>query len=253
MDSLNGKVVIITGASEGIGARLTTILQARGAHLSLVARNEANLRAIAGKDDLVVPGDITHHSVRSAVVEKTIGHWGKIDVLINNAGRGSYFTASTTPVEEARAVFELNFFAPFALSQLAVPHLRRTRGMIVNVSSIAGQITLPWLPVYSASKFALASITAAQRSELKRDGIGVMGVFPGYVDTNFQSHAIGPHPPERVVQGRRFAISAEKCAEAIVRGITHRKTTVVTPRAGWLLVWANRLFPCFVAARMERV
>ena len=177
---------------------------------------------------------------------KTAARWGRIDILINNAGRGSYYTASTAPLDEARALFELNFFAPLALSQLAVPYLRRTRGTMVNVSSIAGQISLPWLPVYSASKFALAAITSAQRTELRRDGVHVMGVFPGYVDTDFQTHAVGAAAAGRVVKGKRFAVSAGDCAEAIVNGIAHRKRTVVTPRAGWLLVWANRFFPGFI-------
>ena len=145
-----------------------------------------------------------------------------------------------------RALFELNFFAPFALSQLALPWLRKSGVRCVNISSIAGQISLPWLPVYSASKFALAAITSAQRTELRRDGVHVMGVFPGYVNTDFQAHAAGPRPPQRVVQGKRFAVSAEDCAAAIIHGITSGKRTVVTPRSGWALVWANRLFPAFV-------
>jgi short-subunit dehydrogenase len=253
MGSLQGKVVIVTGASEGIGAHLTGVLRERGARLALIARNEAKLAAVAASSDLVVPGDITAESVRSALVAETASRWGKIDILINNAGRGSYYSTANTPLDEARALFEVNFFAPLALAQLAVPYLRQTRGTLVNVSSIAGQISLPWLPVYSASKFALAAITSAQRTELKRDGVHVMGVFPGYVDTDFQTHASGPRPPDLVVQGRRFAVSAGECAEAIVAGIAHRKRTVVTPRAGWLLVWANRLFPGFVESRMERV
>jgi short-subunit dehydrogenase len=252
MDSLKGKVIIITGASEGIGARLAARLRARGANLCLTARTEGRLSAVAATADLVVPGDVTVDSVRSAIVERTVNRWGKIDALINNAGRGSYYSASTTPLEEARAVFELNFFAPLALSQLALPWLRKTRGTLVNVSSIAGEISLPWLPVYSASKFALAGMTAAQRTEFRRDGVNVMGVFPGYVKTDFQAHAPGPRPPDRVAQGKRFAVSAEECAEAIVHGMIHRKRTVVTPRAGWLLVWANRLFPSFVESQLER-
>ncbi len=145
---------------------------------------------------------------------------GRIDVLINNAGRGSYYPGSTTPIDEARAVFDLNFFAPLALAQLAIPHLRAARGALVNISSIAGQIPLPWLPVYSASKAALASITATQRMELRRDGVHVMGVFPGYVDTGFQANAPGPRPPERVVQGKRFSVSAADLRRRrIVRGI----------------------------------
>ncbi len=252
MGSLEGKVVIITGASEGIGARLTAALRKRGALLSLTARNEGRLSAAAAPGDLIVPGDLTTESVRSAIVAKTVERWGRIDILINNAGRGAYYTASTTPLDEARALFELNFFAPFDLSRLAVPYLRETRGMVVNVASIAGQVSLPWLPVYSASKFALAAVTSAQRTELRCEGIHVMGVFPGYVNTDFQAHATGPRPPDRVLGGKRFAISAEECAKAIVHGIAHRKRTVVTPRKGWLLVWANCFFPSLVEAQLER-
>jgi short-subunit dehydrogenase len=246
MDSLTGKVVIITGASGGIGARLAAILARRGARIALVARNEARLRGVGGPEALIVPGDLTDPSVRSALISKTLERWGQIDVLINNAGRGSYHSAATTPVDEARGLFELNFFAPLALAQLATPHLRQSRGSIVNVSSIAGQISLPWLPVYSASKFALASITTTLRIELERDGVHVMGVFPGYVDTEFQAHAEGPRPPGAVLKGRRFAIPADQCAAAILRGIERRSRTVVTPRAGWVLIWANRLFPRLV-------
>jgi short-subunit dehydrogenase len=253
MDSLKEKVIIITGASEGIGAHLAAILQKRGAHLSLVARNEARLTTVATSGDLVIPGDLTDDSVQSTAIAKTIARWGRIDVLINNAGRGSYYTASDVPLAEARAIFELNFFVPLRLSQLAIPHLRSSRGTLVNVSSIAGQISLPWLPVYSASKFAIAAITSAQRTELRRGGVHVMGVFPGYVDTAFQAHAPGPRPPGRVVESRRFAVSPTECAEAIVNGIERRKQSVVTPRAGWLLVWAHRFFPGFVESQLERV
>jgi short-subunit dehydrogenase len=250
MDSLQGKVVIVTGASEGIGARLVTALRKRGALLTLVARNEAHLRAIATPEDLVVPCDLTRDDGRAAIIEQTAARWNRVDVLINNAGRGSYFSPLASPLEDARSLFDLNFFAPFHLAQLAAPWLKKTKGTLVNVSSIAGQISLPWLPVYSASKFALASITATQRMELRRHGVNVMGVFPGYVDTDFQAHAAGSAPPDVVVKGRRFAVTGAKCAEAIVRGIERRRSIVVTPRVGWILVWFNRLFPNVVESRM---
>jgi short-subunit dehydrogenase len=86
--------------------------------------------------------------------------------------------------------------------------------------------------------------------ELRRHGVNVMGVFPGYVDTGFQAHAVGSGPPASVVKGRRFAVSAADCAEAILRGIERRSSTVVTPRIGWILVWFNRLFPNVVESRM---
>jgi short-subunit dehydrogenase len=251
--SLSKKVVIVTGASGGIGAHVAAVLQKRGARLALIARNRERLSAVAGSNDLAIAGDLTDAGVRANLIAETMERWGRIDVLINNAGRGSYYSACSTPMEEARAVFELNFFAAMDLVSLAAPHIRETRGTIVNVSSIAGQISLPWLPVYSASKFALAAITSAQRAELKRDGVNVIGVFPGYVDTDFQAHAEGPRPPERVVRGKRFAVSAQACAEAIVEGIERGKHVVVTPRAAWAIIWAHRLFPGFIESRTERL
>ena len=91
MDSLEGKVIIITGASDGIGARLASVLQKRGARLTLAARSGAKLHSVAGPADLVVAGDLTGESARNAVIAQTVERWGAIDVLINNAGRGSYY------------------------------------------------------------------------------------------------------------------------------------------------------------------
>ena len=250
MNSLQGKVVIVTGASEGIGACLAAALRKHGALLTLVARNEAKLRAMAGPDDLVIPCDLTQESGRAAIVGKTVERWGRVDVLINNAGRGSYYSPLASPLEDSRSMFELNFFAPVHLAQLAAPWLRKTKGTIVNVSSIAGQISLPWLPIYSASKFALASITSTQRMELRRSGVNVMGVFPGYVKTDFQAHAAGSGPPAMVVKGRWLGVTAEECAAAIVQGIEQRRRIVVTPRIGWIVVWLNRLVPAMVESTL---
>jgi short-subunit dehydrogenase len=250
--SLSGKIAIVTGASEGIGARLATALRARGARLALVARNEEKLKAVAGPEDLVIPCDLTQDAAHAPVIDRTIERFGQIDILINNAGRGSYYNAIDTPLDDARDMFDLNFFAPFHLAQLAAPWLRKTKGTLVNVSSIAGQMSLPWLAVYSSSKFALASLTSTQRMELGRSGVNVMAVFPGYVDTGFQANATGAAPPPSVVKGKQFAVTSEECAEAIVRGIERRSSMVVTPRIGWVLVWINRLFPAIVESQVGK-
>ncbi len=253
MDSLQGKVVIVTGASEGIGAALVTSLRKRGAKLALVARTEAKLRALATADDLVIPFDLTLDAGRADVVERTAAHFGRVDALINNAGRGSYYSPTESPVADSRNLFELNFFAPMHLAQAATPWLKKTRGTIVNVSSIAGQISLPWLPIYSASKFALTSLSSTQRMELARHGVNVLTVFPGYVDTGFQAHANGSVPPATVVKGKQFAVTAAECAEAIVRGMEQRRRMVVTPLIGWPLVVLARLFPALTESRLGSV
>ena len=186
----------------GIGAHLASILSQRGALLSVAARNESRLRERFGKDAVISAGDLTTQDARSALIANTLERHGRIDVLINNAGRGSYYPVSTTPLDEARALFDLNFFAPLALAQLAVPHLRSSHGTLVNVSSIAGQIPLPWLPVYSASKAALASITSTERDQLTRDGIAVIGVFPGVRRYGVSGPRRGPAPPGAAGSGK---------------------------------------------------
>jgi len=251
LSAFKSKVYIVTGASDGIGARLARALRGRGARLVLSGRDEARLRAGTSAEDLVVAGDITVEATRVALVEKAIERFGQIDGLINNAGRGSYYAASKAPLDDARSLFELNFFAPLHLAQLAAPWLVTSRGSLVNIGSIASQVSLPWLPIYSASKFALASLTQTQRMELRRSGVHVMAVYPGYVDTAFQAHAAGSSPPREIVNGRRFAVSAEECAAAVVRGLERRSRVVVTPRIGWVLIWLNRLFPRLVESRMD--
>jgi short-subunit dehydrogenase len=251
---LDGKVVLITGASEGVGAACAAEFAARGARLSLVARSEEGLRSAGGPDALITPGDITQDDTRRRAVERTLERYGAIDILINNAGVGIYQPSWEIPMEEARYLMELNFFAPLALTQLVVPHMRARRsGLLVNVGSIAGKVVLPWLTIYSVSKFALGALTEGQRMELRRDGVRTMIVCPGYVKTNFQKHARAGQAPQKVLQSRAYAITPEQCAAAIRRGVERDARTVLTPRGGWLFVLAMRLFPAFVEARMAEL
>jgi short-subunit dehydrogenase len=248
------KVVVITGASDGIGAACARVFEARGARISIVARNAEKLAGVGGPGTLRTTGDITSEGTRKILVERTAAEFGGIDILINNAGMGLYGPASRSPMDDARRLFELNFFSPLALTQLVVPHMReRKRGMIVNISSIAGKVTLPWFTLYSVSKFAICSLTDGLRAELKPDGIHAMAVCPGYVQTDFQAHALGARPPAPIVKGRRFAISAESCAEAVARGVEREARTVVVPRIAWLLVALTRLFPATVESRLTAI
>ena len=249
------RVVLITGASEGIGAACAAEFARSGARLVLTSRSEAGLQkaaaAAGAKDSLVVPGDITNDGDRRRLVERALERFGAIDILINNAGLGLYAPAWSVPMEEARRLMEINFFAPLALTQLVAPQMRERRtGFIVNIGSIAGKVTLPWMTLYSVSKYALGSLTEGLRMELRASGVKTMIVCPGYVRTAFQQHVISGRPPESMVRGRRFAIEPRECAEAIRRGVERDARTVVTPASGWALTLASRLFPGLLEARL---
>jgi short-subunit dehydrogenase len=250
---IDGKVVIVTGASAGIGAACAAEFARAGAKLSLCARSEEGLRRAAGDQALITAGDLTDEAVRRRVVERTIERFGAIDLLINNAGIGIYIPSWEAPEVEVRRLMELNFFALLGMIQLVTPHMRARRsGTIVNVGSIGGKIVLPWLTVYSASKYAVGALTEGLRMELRRDGIRTMLVCPGYVLTEFQRRAVGEVPPQ-MVKGRRFAITAAECAADIRRGVERDARTVMSPRVGWLLVALARLLPRAVEARMARM
>jgi short-subunit dehydrogenase len=245
---IHGKVVLITGASSGIGAACADAFAQRGALLSLTSRT-----AIERPGVLHTPGDITDPTARARIVAATLERYGRIDILINNAAQGNYHSAHTTSEAETRALFDVNLVAPLALANLVIPHMRQARsGVIVNIGSIAGYVTLPWLTLYSATKSALAAATDGLRMELKGTGVHFISVCPGYVKTPFHSHAIGT-PPPKISGAKPYAITAEQCANAIARGVERRSRTVLTPRIWWVLVWLQRLVPSVVDSRLARM
>jgi short-subunit dehydrogenase len=114
-------------------------------------------------------------------------------------------------------------------------------------------VTLPWLSLYSATKFALGSMTDGLRMELRLDNVKTMLVCPGYVDTDFQDHALAGRPPEKIRNSKTFLISAERCAEDIARGVEKGKRTVVTPGTGRWFILARHLLPTAVDAQLARI
>ena len=252
--NIKNKVVLITGASQGVGAACVESFRRRGAKLSLVARSEDKLRQLGGEDSVITAGDLTDPSVRQRAVESTVERFGSLDILINNAGVGLYRPTWLAELSDVNAMMDLNLMVPIALIQLAVPHMARQQsGVIVNVGSIGGKVTLPWLTLYSASKFALGSLTEGLRIELKEKGIHTIIVCPGYVKTGFHGNVLAGEVPESIARARRAAITASQCAEAIARGVEKNKRTVMTPKIGWVLVGLKRLFPAAVDWQMRRM
>jgi len=251
---LDGKVVLITGASDGIGAACAAEFAAAGARLSLTARSAEGLARAGGSSALITAGDLTLEETRRQVVDRTLERFGAIDVVINNAGVGLYGPSWNASLDDARHLMELNFFALLGMIQLVTPHMRSRRsGLIVNVSSIGGKMPLPWMTLYSASKYAVTGLTEGLRMELRGDGVKTLLVCPGYVTTGFQQHVRYGHAPESVVRARRQAITAAECAHAIRRGVEREARTILAPKAGWALVALARLFPRLVEARMAEM
>jgi short-subunit dehydrogenase len=251
---IEGKVVLITGASEGIGAACAAEFSRAGAHLSLTARSAEGLVRAGGPSALVTPGDLTDEPTRRLVMARTIERYGAVDILVNNAGVGMYGQSWAAPMDQVRRMMELNYFALLGMLQLAVPHMRARRsGMIVNVGSIGGKVTLPWMTLYSATKFAVTSLTEGLRMELRGEGVHVLLACPGYVTTGFQKNVLAGAAPPPVMRARRMAITPEACARAIRRGVERNARTVMAPASGWLLLGVRRLAPGTVEARMAEM
>jgi short-subunit dehydrogenase len=252
---LRDKVVLITGASGGIGAACAAAFHRRGAKLALAARSRDNLERVAHSTDaLILPGDLLDSAARKSAVEATLARYQRIDVLVNNAGVGLYASTWKAPLDEVRRMLELNFFAAVEMIQLTAPHMiERRSGSIVNISSIGGKVPLPWFTLYTASKYALSGLTEGLRIELSPHNVHCMLVCPGYVKTGFQQNALAGQPPERLWRARKFAITPEQCAEAVVRGVERGKRTVVVPRLGWALMAFRALLPRVVDARLESI
>ena len=254
--SFAGKTVLITGASSGIGRALAHRLGAEGARLILTARSKERLDQVASEvspaEAAVCPADLCDAASIDALCEDVQRRFGRIDILINNAGVGLYAPSYDTSPKSVRRLIDLNFLAPVELTRRFSPTIPRG-GAVVNISSIAGKVPLPWLTLYSASKYALNAFSDGLRMELGKRGIAVLCVCPGYVDTPFRKNVLQGTIPEKVAGQSRFMITADECARATLEGLRKGKRTVVTPRIGWLLVLLARMLPHFVYDRMARM
>jgi short-subunit dehydrogenase len=230
----NEKVVLITGASDGIGASCAKLIGQRGARLSLTALPGDAFTKEDSEFRIVTPGDITSPAIRSEVVERTMARFGRIDVLINNAGVGQYGYPTEVDTEISKRIFDVNVFSALALTQLVVPHMRdKKSGTIVNIGSVGGKVSLPWAVMYCATKWALHCVDDSLHRELEGTGIRVMKVCPGIVDTKFREHVLAGTAPGRVEDIRRV-VSPDQVASAVIRGVERGKRTVFVPKIGFL-------------------
>lgn len=186
MDFKN-KVIIITGASSGIGKGAAEYLSKLGGFIVLVGRNEENLKGTASNcvtENLIVVADVTKSEDRLKIINETVQKFKKIDVLVNNAGRGLQGKISDSKMKDFDEIMDLNVRSVFHLTQLAIPYLIESKGNIVNVSSVAGLRPSQLMPIYSMSKSALDQFTRCLALELAQKGVRVNSINPGAVETN---------------------------------------------------------------------
>jgi short-subunit dehydrogenase len=243
------ETAIITGASSGIGEAMARAWARRGGIAVLAARDEAGLARVAraveaaGGRAIVQRADVTREEDRARLVERARAEAGRIDVLVNNAGRGYYGSVARIDAGELESLFALNVIAPLRLAQLALDPLTRTGGTIVMMSSIAGVVASPRMAAYSASKFALEAISMALRAELGGTGVRVVVVRPGPVETGFRERAVttdgrpGVRPRGAEVQ------SPDEVADQTLRAIERGEAVVETTSFVRLASAAARIAP----------
>jgi len=256
---LAGKVVVVTGASMGIGEAISKLFAEHGASIVLLSRDSSRAEAARNRIGFqdrtaAFSCDIRHAEEIDRVLGLTLHHFQRIDVWINNAGHGLLDSVSHMDMSSCHEMFETNFFGAVTAMQKVIPVMRQQGGgTIVNISSVAGHVPLPFHAGYSATKFALNAIGKAANIELKKDGIHVLTVCPGYVRTAFGENAIRGNDLKKVRPNSVRGITAERVARATLQGYMKQKREVIVPWTMHVPVKLYQLFPGLVEWSMGRM
>ena len=245
------KVVIVTGASSGIGQACAFEFAENGAKVVLAARREKELNEVKdaikakGGEVLVVKTDVRRINDCENLINKTVKQFKRIDILINNAGismRASFEELDLSVIHE---LMDTNFFGAVYCVKFALPYLLKAKGTVIGISSIAGLTPLPGRTGYSASKFALDGFLNTLRLENKKKGLNVLVVHPGFTSSNIRNTALDKdgNPQKETPRDEGKMMSAEKVAEIIAKATYKRERDLVLTSQGKLAVWLHRKFP----------
>jgi short-subunit dehydrogenase len=256
---LAGKVAVVTGASMGIGEAIAKMFAGHGASVVMLSRDTA--RAEAARTRIGFPDrtialscDVRNSEEIDRVLALTLHHFKRVDIWINNAGHGLLDSVAKVDMAACRDLFETNFFGALSAMQAVVPVMRQQGGgTIINISSVAGHIPLPFHATYSATKFALNAIGKAARVELKQEHIHVLTVCPGYVQTAFSQNSVRGGELKKVRPNSVRGITAERVARATLQGYLKQKREVIVPWTMHFPVKLYQLFPALVERAMGRM
>lgn len=251
--TLREKSVIITGASSGIGQALANQLAAEGAYLTLAARSPQPLEAVAeacrqaGSEAIARPTDVADESQCRDLIQKALDRFGRVDMLINNAGIDVVSKLADLPdLRLFRQVIDVNFYGAVHCTYHALPALKETQGRIVNISSLGGLQAIPYNTSYVASKFALNGFSDSLRMEVEAEGISVTVICPSFVVTKFHEAMLDKDGMAKGPSGRAIytegTMSADQCARIVLKAARQRKRQVVMP-PGPMALWLKLIAP----------
>ena len=257
---MSGRTVIVTGASSGIGEATARAFGQAGDRVVLAARRVDRLQQVAAAlpDSLVVPADLTKSEDVARVAAEALARYGRIDVLVNNAGLGKYDWLERLPEEDIRTEIQVNMIAPILLTRAVLPAMQaQGRGVIINVASVAGKISTPTMSIYNATKFGLDGFSEALRREVGPQGIHVCVIYPGPVAGTELGAKRTKGAGRSMVSSRMKRLpglqtNTGRVAQAIVRLADHPRPRKVIPGLYNVAIALNTLFPSLVDVLVSR-
>src|SRR5215469_15955832 len=256
---LQDKVAVITGASMGIGEAIAKLFLAEGAKVVLCARDLARTKAAEQRigggngNTLSVSCDVSKRDEVDALVQTVIAKFGRIDIFVNNAGFGLNDAVADMDMAELRRMFDTNLFGTIECMQAVIPVMRKQGGGdIVNISSVSGHISTPYMSGYAATKHAMNAIGKAARMELLRHNINVLTVCPGYIATDFVKNMVKGKHSERVGSSVKYAVTPDVVADATLQGLLKRKREVIVPKAYQMIIRMYQAAPGVVERTIRK-
>jgi short-subunit dehydrogenase len=246
----NQKVAVITGASSGIGKALAYEFAKQGYDLSLAARRISLLEAISQNIEeqyhvqvVYFETDVSNEQACKRLIEETIAHFGRIDVLINNAGISQRALFNQLDISDFRRIMDINFWGTVMCTKFALPHLLESKGSVVGVSSISGFSPLPGRTAYCSSKYGMHGFLESLRIENMKLGLHVMIVAPGFTATEIRKKAVvaGGGEQGKSPRNEKGMMSPERVAQKVARGVRIRKRTIIMTPQGIGAVWFSRI------------